>query len=178
MEIIREWGLTALIFIPLIGVAVMMSIPRAEEKLHKMIALGTSLVVAAIGVVLLFDFDYGRADEFQWAVDVDWINIIRSEYAVGVDGISLPLLMLTLLITPLVIIYSWDHFPEPSNPKAFLMLILVLHTGMIGTFLARDLVLFFVFFEVVLLPMFFKIAVWGGVDRKYASLKFLSLIHI
>ena len=172
MEIIREWGLTALIFIPLIGVAVMMSIPRAEEKLHKMIALGTSLVVAAIGVVLLFDFDYGRADEFQWAVDVDWINIIRSEYAVGVDGISLPLLMLTLLITPLVIIYSWDHFPEPSNPKAFLMLILVLHTGMIGTFLARDLVLFFVFFEVVLLPMFFKIAVWGGVDRKYASLKF------
>ncbi len=172
MEIIREWGLTALIFIPLIGMAIMMGIPKAEEGLHKMIALATSLVVAAIGVVLLFDFDYSRSDEFQWAVEVDWINIIRSEYAVGVDGISLPLLMLTLLITPLVIIYSWNHFPAPSNPKAFLMLVLVLHTGMIGTFLARDLVLFFVFFEVVLLPMFFKIAVWGGVDRKYASLKF------
>ena len=172
MEIIREWGITALIFGPLIGVSVMMGIPKAEEGLHKMIALGTSLIVAAIGVILLFDFDYGRADELQWAVDIDWINIIRAEYAVGIDGISLPLLMLTLLITPLVIIYSWNHFPEPANPKAFLMLVLLLHTGMIGTFAARDLVLFFVFFEVVLLPMFFMIAVWGGPDRKYASLKF------
>ena len=172
MEILREWGLTALIFIPLIGVGVMGAIPRAEEGLQKTIALITSLIVAAIGVLLLIDFDYGRADEFQWAVDVPWIDIIRAEYAVGVDGISLPLLMLTLLITPLVIVYSWNHFPEPSNPKAFLSLVLVLHAGMIGTFLARDLVLFFVFFEVVLLPMFFKIAVWGGPDRKYASLKF------
>ena len=172
MDILRDWGLTALIFIPLIGVGVMMAVPRAEENLHKMIALFTSLVVAAIGIVLLIDFDYSRADEFQWAVDVPWIEIIRAEYAVGVDGISLPLLMLTLLVVPLVIIYSWNHFPEPANPKAFLSLVLVLHAGMIGTFLARDLVLFFVFFEVVLLPMFFKIAVWGGVDRKYASLKF------
>ena len=87
MEIIREWGITALIFGPLIGVSVMMGIPKAEEGLHKMIALGTSLIVAAIGVILLFDFDYGRADELQWAVDIDWINIIRAEYAVGIDGI-------------------------------------------------------------------------------------------
>ncbi len=172
MEIIREWGLTAAIFIPLIGMAVMMTIPRAEENLHKMIALITSLVVAAIGVLLIIDFDYDRADEMQWAVEIEWIEIIRAQYAIGIDGMSLPLLLLTFLITPLVIIYSWNHFPTPVNPKAFLMLILVLHTGMIGTFVARDLVLFFVFFEVVLLPMFFMIAVWGGDDRKYASLKF------
>ena len=69
---------------------------------------------------------------------------------------------LTLLVTPLVIIYSWNHFPEPHNPKAFLILILVLHTGMLGTFVAQDLILFFVFFEVVLLPMYFMIGVWGG----------------
>ncbi len=172
MEFFEDWGLTLAIFLPLVGAMVMMAFPKSEEGLHKMIALGTSLIVAAIGVVLLFGFDYGRADELQWDVTIDWIDIISTQYAIGVDGISLPLLMLTFLITPLVIIYSWNHFPEPHNPKAFLILILVLHAGMIGTFVARDLVLFFVFFEVVLLPMFFMIAVWGGEDRKYASLKF------
>ena len=172
MEFFEDWGLTLAIFLPLVGVAIMMAFPKSEEGLHKMIALGTSLVVAAIGLVLLISFDYGRADELQWQVTVDWIDVISTQYAIGVDGISLPLLMLTFLITPLVIIYSWNHFPNPHNPKAFLMLMLVLHTGMIGSFVARDLVLFFVFFEVVLLPMFFMIAVWGGEDRKYASLKF------
>ena len=172
MEFFEDWGLTLAIFLPLVGAMIMMAFPKSEEGLHKMIALGTSLIVAAIGVVLLFGFDYGRADELQWDVTIDWIDIISTQYAIGVDGISLPLLMLTFLITPLVIIYSWNHFPEPHNPKAFLILILVLHAGMIGTFVARDLVLFFVFFEVVLLPMFFMIAVWGGEDRKYASLKF------
>jgi NADH-quinone oxidoreductase subunit M len=172
MEFLQEWGLTLAIFLPLVGVAVMMAFPKSDEATHKVIALGTSLVVAAIGVALLFDFDFDRADEMQWAVSHDWIDIIRTQYSIGIDGMSLPLLLLTMLITPLVIIYSWNHFPEPHNPKAFLMLILVLHAGMIGTFVARDLVLFFVFFEVVLLPMFFMIAVWGGEDRRYASLKF------
>ena len=66
----------------------------------------------------------------------------------------------------------WNHFPEPHNPKAFLILILILETGMIGTFVAQDLILFFVFFEVVLLPMYFMIGVWGGEQRQYASIKF------
>ena len=172
MSFFEDWGLTLAIFLPLIGVAVMMAFPKTDEAIHKVIALATSLVVAAIGVVLLIDFDYSNAGEMQWSVTHDWIRIIDTQYAIGIDGISLPLILLTMLITPLVIVYSWNHFPEPHNPKAFLMLILVLHTGMIGTFVARDLVLFFVFFEVVLLPMFFMIAVWGGPDRRYASLKF------
>ena len=71
-----------------------------------------------------------------------------------------------------MIIYSWNHFPEPQNPKAFLALMLVLHTGMLGSFVAQDLILFFVFFEVVLLPMYFMIGVWGGEQRQYASIKF------
>ena len=89
-----------------------------------------------------------------------------------VDGIALPLIALTVLVVPLCVIYSLDHIPAPGNAKAFLMLILLLETGMIGSFVAHDLILFFVFFEVVLLPMFFLIGVWGGPDRKYASLKF------
>src|ERR671920_2315513 len=83
-----------------------------------------------------------------------------------------PLMLLTMLVVPAVIIYSWNHFPEPHNPKAFLILTLVLDTGMIGTFVAQDLILFFVFFEVVLLPMYFMIGVWGGERRLYASIKF------
>jgi NADH-quinone oxidoreductase subunit M len=75
-------------------------------------------------------------------------------------------------ITLLCVVYSWDHFPEPHNPKAFLALLLVLETGMVGTFLAQDLILFFIFFELVLLPMYFMIGVWGGPNRDYASIKF------
>jgi len=77
-----------------------------------------------------------------------------------------------MFICVLVVIYSWNHFPEPHNPKAFLILILILETGMNGTFIAQDLILFFVFFEVVLLPMYFMIGVWGGEQRLYAAIKF------
>ena len=80
--------------------------------------------------------------------------------------------MLSSFITLVVIIYTCDDMPEAGNPKAFLMLMLVLQTGMAGTFVAQDLILFFVFFEVVLLPMYFMIGVWGGEERQYASLKF------
>src|SRR5438477_6650342 len=90
----------------------------------------------------------------------------------GVDGISLPLLVMTMLVTVGCVIYSWDHFPDPRTPKAFLALILLLETGMNGTFCAEDLILFFIFFELVLLPMFFMIGVWGGPNREYASIKF------
>jgi NADH-quinone oxidoreductase subunit M len=88
------------------------------------------------------------------------------------DGISLPMYFLSMVITLLVIIYSWNHIPNPGNPKAFMILMLVLQTGMAGTFIAQDLILFFVFFELVLLPMYFMIGVWGGENRQYASLKF------
>ena len=98
--------------------------------------------------------------------------MINSRYILGLDGISLPLLALTLVVVPLCVVYSWDHIPAPGNAKAFLILILILETGMVGTFVAQDLILFFVFFEVVLLPMFFMIGVWGGENRRYASIKF------
>jgi NADH-quinone oxidoreductase subunit M len=171
-DLLNGWGVTAAVFLPLVGAAVMLAIPKSEETLHKVVALVTSLVVAAVGVALLANFDYNATAEVQFFVDKAWIEVINSRYIVGLDGISLPLVALTMLVVPLVIVYSWDHFPEPHNPKAFLMLILVLQTGMIGTFVAQDLLLFFVFFEVVLLPMYFMIGVWGGEQRKYASLKF------
>jgi NADH-quinone oxidoreductase subunit M len=108
----------------------------------------------------------------QFVAQHDWISVIKSSYYIGLDGISLPLYFLSMVITLLVMIYSWNHVPAPGNAKAFFILMLVLQTGMAGTFIARDLVLFFVFFELVLLPMYFMIGVWGGENRQYASLKF------
>ena len=171
-DFLTGWGLSLMVFLPLAGALVMMLLPKTEEQLHKVVALGASLASAAVGVAVLADFDYDQGSKLQFVVDHKWIEVIRSNYLVGIDGLSVPLVALTLLITPLVIIYSWNHFPEPHNPKAFLILILVLHTGMLGSFVAQDLILFFVFFEVVLLPMYFMIGVWGGEERQYASIKF------
>ena len=171
-DFLNSWGLSLAIFLPVVGAVVMMLIPKAQEQLHKVIALATSLVVALIGVLLLANFDYDTTSELQFVVDKSWIPFINSRYIVGIDGISLPMIALTMLVVPLCIVYSWNHFPEPRNPKAFLILILILETGMIGTFCAQDLILFFVFFEVVLLPMYFMIGVWGGEKRRYAAMKF------
>ena len=167
-DFLNDWGITLMVFLPLVGALVMMLIPKAEEELHKVVALASTLAVAVFGALLTIYFDWDRTGELQFAVDKSWIDVINSRYTMGVDGISMPLILLTLLVVPLVIIYSWNHFPEPHNPKAFLILILVLHTGMLGSFVAQDLILFFVFFEVVLLPMYFMIGVWGGEERQYA----------
>jgi NADH-quinone oxidoreductase subunit M len=164
--------LTYLIFVPLVGALIMMLIPKGNEAAHKVVALATSVVALGIGVYVLQQFDYDAAQNFQFGVNLPWIEAINSRYILGLDGISLPMLILTLFIVPLCIIYSWNHFPEPRDPKAFLILILILETGMIGSFVALDLILFFVFFEVVLLPMYFMIGVWGGEQRQYASIKF------
>ncbi|MFP5319702.1 MAG: NuoM family protein [Acidimicrobiia bacterium] len=164
--------MTAAVFLPLVGALAMMLTPRERETDHKVIALLVTLATFAVGVYLLVQFDYGRADELQFYVDSSWIDVINSRYILGVDGISLPLLLLSMFVCVAVVVYSWNHFPEPHNPKAFLILVLVLETGMNGTFLAQDLILFFVFFEVVLLPMYFMIGVWGGEQRQYAAIKF------
>jgi NADH-quinone oxidoreductase subunit M len=172
MNTFDDWALTLAVFLPLVGVAVIAIIPRVNEEAHKVVALVTSLVTLAVGVGILtrFDFDNTRAAQFE--VNNGWIDVINSRYHVFIDGISLPLLLLSMFVTVLCVIYSWNHFPEPHNPKAFLTLMLVLETGMNGTFVAEDLILFFVFFELVLLPMYFMIGVWGGENRQYASIKF------
>jgi len=172
MDWFKDWALTLAVFTPLVGMAVVMLIPRANEEAVKVVALLTSLVTLAVGIGILADFDYDHTAKMQFQVDKSWIQVINARYHVGIDGISLPLLILTMVIVPLCIVYSWNHFPEPHNPKAFLALILLLEVGMIGTFVSLDLVLFFIFFEIVLLPMFFMIGVWGGPNREYASIKF------
>ncbi|MDZ4825350.1 MAG: NADH-quinone oxidoreductase subunit M [Actinomycetota bacterium] len=167
-----EWALSLAVFIPALGAVVTMLIPRAQEEAVKWVALITTLATLGVVVGILVDFDYDKSGQLQFQVNNDWINVINSRYHIGVDGISLPLLALSAFITVLCVIYSWNHWPEPHNPKAFIVLMLVLEVGMNGTFVAQDLILFFVFFEIVLLPMFFMIGVWGGPNREYASIKF------
>jgi NADH-quinone oxidoreductase subunit M len=172
MDSFDDYALTAAVFLPLAGAIAMLLVPRDAEATHKLLALATSVATLGVGGYLLANFDYDRAGDMQFGLDKPWIEVINSRYIVGIDGISLPLLILSMAIVVLVILYSWTHFPEPHNPKAFLILILILEAGMNGTFVAQDLILFFVFFEVVLLPMYFMIGVWGGEHRQYAAIKF------
>jgi NADH-quinone oxidoreductase subunit M len=110
----------------------------------------------------------------HYGVNVSWLHSIGVRFHLTVDGISLPLLVLTALLTFLCLVYSASHLPEAGRPRALVGLVLLLEVGMLGTFLAADLIVFFVFFEVVLVPMYFLIGIWGGSDRKqYAATKFI-----
>src|SRR4051794_38127162 len=168
----NNWILSVGTFLPLVGVLIMLFIPKREEALVKQVGILTAAATLAVGIATLALFNYDKAEVQQFSVSTSWIKPIRATYTIGLDGISLPLYILSMVITLLVMIYSWNHIPEPGNPKAFFILMLILQTGMAGTFIAQDLILFFVFFEVVLLPMYFMIGVWGGENRQYASLKF------
>ena len=172
MDWFDSWAVTLAVFLPAVGMVLVIFIPKTQERALKLTTLATTLATLAVGVAMLARFDYDRTGALQFQVNKSWIDVIHSRYHMGVDGISLPLLVMTMLITVMCVIYTWDHFPDPRTPKAFLALILLLETGMNGTFCAQDLILFFIFFEVVLLPMFFMIGVWGGPNREYASIKF------
>ena len=139
-----SWILTAVTFVPLLGAVIAMAMPN-DDELHKRWALAVSLVALGLGIAMLFDFNYDQAGQLQWVVDEPWIDVIGAGYTLGVDGMSLPLIALTVLVMPLVFLYSWNHIPSPGNTKSFLILMLILETGMIGTFVAQDLILFFVF---------------------------------
>src|SRR3954454_13851854 len=143
-----SWALTLTILIPAVGAVIVILIPRAEEEAIKFVALLSTLATFAVTVAIGARFDYDKGSALQFDVNKHWIDVIKSYYPVAIDGISLPLLVLSGFITVPSAVYSWNHFPEPHNPKAFLALILILEIGMNGTFIAQDLILFFVFFEI------------------------------
>ena len=113
--------------------------------LIKLVTLGSALLTFGVSLIVALQFDFNNAGDLQLGTKVSWISSINSNYEIGIDGISLPLLLLSTFISVLAIIYSFEHLPEPKSPKGFLALILVLETGMNGTFVALDLILFFVF---------------------------------
>ena len=172
MAWVDNWALSLATFLPAVGVVVLLFVPSTAERLIKTLGVVFSFLALVAGVLVLFRFDYGNAGAIQLDVNSTWIPQINARYHVGVDGISLPLFELSLLVTFLCMIYLLWHMPAPGKPKAFIVLVLLLETGMTGTFVALDLVLFFIFFELVLVPMYFLIGIWGGPRREYAAVKF------
>jgi NADH-quinone oxidoreductase subunit M len=169
---LNSWGLTLITFVPLVGAIVVMLMPKNDEESVKFVGLGVAVITMLLALAALIGFDYDKAGTNQFVQRKDWIKLINSDYHIGLNGMGLPMLMLSTVVIVLCIIYSWNHWPEPHNPKAVIALMLILETGMNGVFVAQDLMLFFVFFELTLLPMYFLIGVWGGPNRQYASIKF------
>ncbi|HWL64786.1 MAG TPA: NADH-quinone oxidoreductase subunit M [Actinomycetota bacterium] len=172
MEWVDEWGLSLATFLPAVGAIVLMFVPPAQERAIKFVGTLFAGLALLAGVLILARFDYAAAGQIQLEVNSSWIPQIDSRFHIGIDGVSLPLLILSLLVTFLCMIYCYFHIPAPGKPKAFLALILILETGMNGSFIALDLILFFIFWEVVLVPMYFMIGIWGGPRREYAAVKF------
>ena len=161
--------LTLMIFVPLIGMVVVLCLPRDAEEKIKRTALVFTLIPLILGVILLAGYDR-ESEGPQYAVNVVWIQAFDIHYHIGIDGLSVTLLLLTALLGPICVIASWRNIEK--GIKAYMALFLLLETGMIGFFAALDLFLFYVFFELTLLPMYFLIGIWGGPRREYAAIKF------
>ena len=160
--------LTVLVLVPAAGALVLAAMPRARSDLLKPVALLASVLPAALAVWLLTTFDAGAAGLFQFSDRYTWIEGLGVSWHVGVDGLSLFLVVMTALMFPLAIV---GVDPEHS-PKPYYAWLLILETGCLGTFVALDLIMFFVFFEIVLVPMYFLIGGWGHGRRAYAATKF------
>jgi NADH-quinone oxidoreductase subunit M len=165
------------VFLPAAGAIVIGVVPARDDRALRASAIGVTGAALVVGIAMLFGFDYSSG-AMQFQVSARWISAIGVNYHVGVDGISLALFELTLLLSFLCAIYSYRILPSPGRAKAFLALMLVLETGMAGTFVALDLILFFVFWELVLVPMYFLIGVWGSANRAYSALKFFLFTMI
>ncbi len=161
--------LTLTIFSPLAGVVALLLIPRSQEIFQRTVALLSSLVT--LGLALLLWNHFRGTGEWEFFEAVPWMSGFRIDYRVGVDGFSLPLLLLTALLVPLVILQAWKDFA--GHIKGFLICILLVEVSVLGVFSALDLFLFYVFWEVMIVPMYFLIGIWGGSRRVEAAMKFV-----
>ena len=162
--------LSILIFTPLVGAIVLGFVPRRRVELIRGIALATAGLAFVVSLLVAMSFDDSRAG-FQLVQQADWIAFLGIEYKVGVDGISLVLVLLTTVLTVISILASFG--PIGTRVKEYMIAFLVLEVGMLGVFLALDTFLFYVFWEVVLVPMYLIIGIWGGANRIYATIKFV-----
>jgi NADH-quinone oxidoreductase subunit M len=170
MEFILQ-PLNLLTFFPLVGVFLLLLIKKEWEEAARWISLVTSLVTFGISLWVLSLFDAGNAG-LQLLIEYDWIEVAgwSIRYAMGLDGLSILLVLLTALLTPISILSTWTAIEE--RVRDFHLFFLLLEVGMMGVFLAQDLFLFYVFWELTLVPMYYLIGIWGGAQRMYAAIKF------
>jgi NADH-quinone oxidoreductase subunit M len=162
-------ALTLLTFLPALGALVMLIFMRGRPTAYKATALITSLAALALSLYMIIPFDTGTAS-FQFQENFVWVESFGINYQMGVDGISFLLILLTTFLTVIAILGSWNYVKD--RELGFFISLLVLETGMIGVFAATDLFLFYVFWEIQLIPMYFIIGIWGGARRIYAAIKF------
>jgi len=165
--------LTLSMLLPLLGTVALAFVPKTNALLTKQIALATTVLVAVVGIAMTISFDFG-ATGFQFVESREWIPAFGIKYALGVDGIALVLILMSVLLTPIVVIAGWNESEGGRwSPKVFYSLLLVLETMMIGVFASTDVFLFYVFFEAMLVPVYFLIGGFGSGDRAAAAVKFL-----
>jgi NADH-quinone oxidoreductase subunit M len=162
--------LTLIVFTPLLGALILACLPKEPVAGVRRAALVFALVPFVLSIKLLAEFQAGEGG-FQLLERAGWIEAWGISYRLGVDGISLFLVLLTTFLTPIVVLAAWGDVHRRA--REFFTLLLVLETGMLGALLALDLFLFYVFWEVMLVPMYFLIGVWGGPRRLYAAIKFV-----
>jgi NADH-quinone oxidoreductase subunit M len=167
--------LTTLMVVPLVGSIIVALLPRGRALLAKQVALIFSIATLVITILMALNFSADSTERFQFVESHSWIPAFGISYAVGIDGISLVLIALAATLVPIVILAGWNDVDEGSrgSVKGYFALILVLEALMIGVFAATDVFLFYVFFEVMLIPTYFMIGRFGGPQRSYAAVKFL-----
>ncbi|MGB2867973.1 MAG: NADH-quinone oxidoreductase subunit M [Bacteroidota bacterium] len=166
---LSQYILTLIIFLPLVGALALFLVDKEKAGAIKTVGFVFTLLTFLVSLVLYFEFDPANAG-FQFILQVPWISGINISYFVGIDGMSLLLILLTTFLTPLALLGTWNSVQE--RIKEYTMMILLLEVGMLGVFAALDLFLFYVFWEAMLIPMYFIIGIWGGQDRVYAAVKF------
>ena len=162
--------LNLLLIIPAIGALGTLLLPHKKSNLIKNLSLAVSLITFILSLTLLFKFD-SQMSQMQFIENKIWFEVgpVNVHYHIGIDGLSLFLVLLTTFLFPISILASW-HIK--TNIRSYMFLLLLLEMGIIGVFIALDLILFYVFWEVTLIPMYFLIGIWGGKQRIYATVKF------
>jgi NADH-quinone oxidoreductase subunit M len=161
--------LSLVTFIPAVGAVLIALLPRGRAVVLKGVALAVSVVTFLVSLPLWTRFDASSAD-YQFVEQRAWMPSLGISYHLGIDGISLLLVLLTTFLVPLVLLSAWDAIE--SRLKEFVIVMLLLETGMLGVFVSLDLFLFYIFWEAMLIPMYFLIGIWGHERRIYAAVKF------
>src|SRR5262245_51088717 len=165
MDVITSHILTIVTFTPAVGAVLLLFYNRDHVRSIRAFALIITILTFVFSLQLVSSFD-SKSPDFQFTMKVPWIPSLGIDYSMGVDGISLFLILLTTLLTPLAVLASWSIH---DRVKEYFIFMLLLETGMVGVFCALDLFLFYVFWELMLVPMYFLIGVWGGERRIYAA---------
>jgi proton-translocating NADH-quinone oxidoreductase chain M len=166
--------LSLILFIPLIGAAITLFTKSREQA--RIVALFSSAIPLILTVMAYLEFNQGLAFlKFQFVEKIPWISNLGINYYLGADGISMPLILLNAILCPLTVIYAWG---ENKQSNQFFALILILQAGVFGVFMALDFFLFYIFWELTLLPLYFLISIWGGPNKDYAAIKFFIYTHV